>query len=74
MLHDEPEGIDVDRSLRLVIALEHHALPGGLHLSRLQFTLHTASLEAFRVPTTLRRINKERMADYATYLSKDSPT
>jgi len=39
MLHDEPKGIDVDHALRLLVALEHHALPGGLDLSQHPLTV-----------------------------------
>ena len=45
MLHDEPEGTNVDHALRLLAALEHHALPGLLHLSRQLLTFGTTLLD-----------------------------
>ena len=50
MLHDEPEGTNVDHGLQLLAALEHHALPGLLHFSQRLLTSDTTSLDVFSLP------------------------
>ena len=51
MLHDEPKGTDVDHAVRLLVALDYHALPGQLHFNRYPLTFNTTPLGIFRLPS-----------------------